>query len=339
MPLPVETACPTTAMPSGGQTDRGVNPYVFFVGSPRSGTTMLKRMAGAHSRLAVTRETHWIPKVFEKRQGVTAEGRVLPGLTEKLFAHHRFPQMKISRDRLTRILQQNPDMHYADLVACLFDHYGQRKHKPLVGDKTPSYVRKLPTLTTLWPQARVVHLIRDGRNVCLSLRNWRMVHKAAGRFGTWQADPIVTAALWWKTLVALGRQDGKVLGAHRYRELHYEKLVEQPREACTELADFLDLPYEDAMAHYYLGKTRSGVDLSANAAWLPPTVGLRDWRKQMPPADLERFEEAAGDLLDALAYPRGCSEISTAVKRQVARVKEQFTQEANARNWRLPESW
>ena len=339
MPQPIETAFARTPSQGPPAAAAAANPYAFFVGSPRSGTTMLKRMASAHSQLAVTRETHWIPRYLEKRLGVSASGRVMPFLVEKLFEHHRFSQMKISRDRLTRIVQQNSELTYAQLVTRIFDHYGGRKNKPLVGDKTPSYVRKLPTLGALWPQARVVHLIRDGRNVCLSLRHWRMVHKAAGRFGTWHIDPVVTAALWWRGLVALGRQDGAAMGSNRYRELRYERLVEQPREACVELAGFLGLPYEDAMAHYYRGKTQTGPGLSANAAWLPPTSGLRDWREQMPGAELERFEGAAGDLLDALAYPRGCERISAAVQRQVSLIKEQFTREAAVRKWRLPEDW
>lgn len=300
---------------------------------------MLKRMAGAHSQLAVTRETHWIPKYYERRKGVTDDGRVLPGLVDKLFEYHRFSQMKISRDRLTRIINRNPDISYADLVTHIFDYYGKRKKKPLVGDKTPSYVRKIPTLTALWPKARVAHLIRDGRDVALSLRNWRMAHKAAGRFGTWQADPVVTAAMWWKALVAVGRQDGASLGDERYWELHYEALVHRPQKVCVELTRFLGLPYEEAMVNYHKGKASDAEGLSANAAWKPPTKGLRDWRVQMAPEDVERFEAVAGDLLGDLGYERAYPVISSGVRQQVDLLKEQFTNEANTRNWRLPVSW
>ena len=316
-----------------------LNPYVFFVGSPRSGTTMLKRMASAHSQLAVTRETHWIPKYYERRRGITDEGLVLPELVDQLFEYHRFSQMKLSRDRLLRICNRNPGLSYADLVTQIFDHYGKRKKKPLVGDKTPFYVRKIPTLATLWPQVRIVHLIRDGRDVALSMRNWRMAHKAAGRFATWKADPVVTGALWWKAMVAVGRQDGAKLGIERYWELHYEALVKHPQHVCAELTGFLGLPYEDAMVNYHQGKTCEGDGLSANAAWKPPTKGLRDWREQMPPEDIERFEAVAGDLLDALGYERAFPTVAHGVRQQTDLLKEQFTLEANTRNWRLPENW
>ncbi len=300
---------------------------------------MLKRMANAHSLLAVTRETHWIPKYYERRWGITGAGLVMPELVDKLFEYHRFSQMKISRDRLLLSINRNPGMSYADLVTEIFDHYGKRKKKPLVGDKTPSYVRKIPTLSALWPRAKVAHLIRDGRDVALSLRNWRMVHKAAGRFASWQADPIVTAALWWKAMVSLGRQDGASLGAERYWELHYEALVQRPQHVCEGLTSFLGVPYEDAMVSYYKGKASEAKGLSANAAWRPPTKGLRDWRRQMLPDDIERFEAVAGDLLDALDYQRAYPVISAVVRRQTNLIKEQFTREAISRSWRLPENW
>jgi Sulfotransferase family len=47
------------------------NPYVFIVGCQRSGTTLLKRMLNAHPRLAVTSESNWIARLFEKRVGLS----------------------------------------------------------------------------------------------------------------------------------------------------------------------------------------------------------------------------------------------------------------------------
>ena len=145
------------------------NPYVFLVGSPRSGTTMLKRMVNAHPWVAITRETHWIPRYYEKRKGVTEEGYVTERLVQHLFEHPRFEQMKFKHKALLKIIQEQPGLTYAALVSQIFDNYGRRKNKPLVGDKTPTYVRKLPMLHKLWPNARLVHLIRDGRDVWLSM--------------------------------------------------------------------------------------------------------------------------------------------------------------------------
>jgi hypothetical protein len=65
-----------------------MNPYVFIVGSTRSGTTPLRRIVDAHPQIAGVHETHWIAKRFEKRQGVTPEGSDTPELIPKLLESH-----------------------------------------------------------------------------------------------------------------------------------------------------------------------------------------------------------------------------------------------------------
>ena len=60
-----------------------MNPFVFIVGCPRSGTTLLQRMVDAHSQIAIVPETHWIARWFEKRKGLTPEGFVRAKLIPK----------------------------------------------------------------------------------------------------------------------------------------------------------------------------------------------------------------------------------------------------------------
>ncbi len=77
-----------------------MNPYVFIVGCPRSGTTLLRRMVDAHRQIAITHETHWIAKRFEKRTGLTPEGFVTPELIPKLLSDEKFTRMGIGQDEL-----------------------------------------------------------------------------------------------------------------------------------------------------------------------------------------------------------------------------------------------
>jgi hypothetical protein len=79
--------------------------------------------------------------------------------------------MKVGREELERLIDSDEPVSYPSFVSAVFDLYRQRKGKSLVGDKTPSYVLNLPTLHGLWPKAKFVHIIRDGRDVCLSVLN------------------------------------------------------------------------------------------------------------------------------------------------------------------------
>jgi len=281
------------------------NPYVFIVGCPRSGTTLLRRMVNAHPQIAIISESHWIPRLFEERKELTPEGLVTPKLIPRLLEDPRFTRLRLARDRLQALLGTSQPVSYPEFVTRLFGLYGQRKGKALVGNKTPWFVRRLLLLHALWPTARFVHLIRDGRDVCLSMADWSGAHQNHPRvFPTWQNDSVLTAALWWELHVRLGRQAGNSLGPELYYELRYESLVRNPAEECAGLCAFLGLPYDDAMLRFHEGRTKADPALDAKRAWRPLTPGLRDWRSQMPGEDVERFEAAAGELLDELGYPR-----------------------------------
>ena len=316
-----------------------VNPYVFIVGSTRSGTTLLQRIVDAHPQIAVVHETHWITRYFEKQTGLTPEGLVTPELIPKLLEYRRFPKMKVGREELERLMNSDEPVSYASFVSAIFDLYGQRKGKSLVGDKTASYMLNIPTLHGLWPQAKFVHIIRDGRDVCLSMVNGKKAHVAAGRLSTWTEDPLLTAALWWKHRVRLGREDGNALRPELYYEIRYETLVSQPATECAALCDFLGLPYHDAMLKFYEGREKADPSLDAKKAWRPVTPALRDWRSQMTLDDVERFEAVAGDLLDELGYP--CTVPNPPQEKLVnaTGIHHAFTQEIRTKGERLPVRW
>ena len=315
------------------------NPFLFIVGCPRSGTTLLQRMVNAHRQIAITPETHWIAHCFEKRIGLTSEALVTPRLIRKVLKHRWFPELQIEPDDLERLGGHGQSISYIDFVGGVFDLYGDRRGKALVGDKTPAYVRSIATLHALWPRARFVHILRDGRDVCLSMMNWSRADRAAGRFAPWAEDPLMTSAFFWEWNVRLGRERGTVLGSELYREVRYEALVTQPAEECSALCEFLHLPYDDRMLRYHEGRTRTEPGLDTKDAWLPPTAGLRDWSRHMPVTDVERFEAAAGDLLDELGYERAFPSPSVDLVARARRIRRSFSESARAKGYALPDRW
>jgi hypothetical protein len=301
--------------------DWDMNPFVFIVGCPRSGTTLLQRLVNAHSLIAITPETQWLPRFFTNQAGLTPDGLVTRAFIPHLLEHSRFPALGISREHLERLLGTGEPVPYARFVSGLFDLYGRAQDKRLVGDKTPGYVRKIRTLHALWPKAKVVHLIRDGRDVCLSALDWkRKAGRMADLYATWEEEPVITAALWWADHVQRGRKQGRPLGPQLYREVRYEALVSQPAKECAALCAFLGVPYDERMLRFHEGRTSNDRGLSNKDAWLPVTPGLRDWRKQMAPVDVEGFEAAAGSLLGELGYPRAVSQPRVESLKRASRV-------------------
>jgi hypothetical protein len=319
-----------------------VNPYVFVVGCPRSGTTLLGRLLDAHRELAIIHEGRFVVRFFERREGLTPDGVVTPELIDQLLAFPPFEAVRVSREELERLVDHLGPVHYARLVSGIFDLHGSAYGKRLVGDKTPHYVLSLPTLHSLWPGARFVHIVRDGRDVCQSVRNWKKVTVRGGsiaRHATWDDDPVSTAALWWEWHVRLGREAGAALGPELYHELAYESLVDDPAGGCRALCAFLGVPYDEPMLGFHEGHTLDDPQLDAKKAWRPVTRGLRNWRTEMPAAEIERFEAAAGGLLDELGYPRATSPSPGALE-HAAVMRRSFSRGIERRKRRrLPERW
>jgi hypothetical protein len=315
----------------------GRDPYLFIVGCARSGTTLVHRIVDAHPKIAITTEMHWITRQFKSRNGL-----VTPELVSELTGHKRFAQFEIPREEFEGLLGSGEAIPYPTFLNRVFGLYGKINNKPLVGNKTPAYVRRIPTFHALWPDAKFVHIIRDGRNVCLSVLNWKKGERTAGRYASWEEDPVSTTALWWERKVRKAREDGAALGPGLYHEMHYEDLVEDPQRECNRLCEFLGVPYDDAMIRFAEGKTRTDLPNARKTpkkAWLPITSGMRNWRTEMPATDVESFEAAAGDLLEELGYERAVPNPSSEALEQATRVREAFTREALAKGDRPPASW
>jgi Sulfotransferase family len=329
-----------TPVPHASQAPRRtpLNPYLFVVGAPRSGTRLLGRLVNAHPDIAVIHEARFVPGWFRHRRGVTPEGFVTPELVEKLAKFERFEQLEVEREQLEQLVAGRKRLPYSAFVTELFDLHGTALGKRLVADKSPRYVRNLPTLHELWPQARFVHLVRDGRDVALSVLSWRKVverGELVANLPTWEEDHTTTVALWWERLVRLGREDGGALGPALYHDLRYESLVSDPAAECEALSAFLDVPYDEAMLRYH----EAADARRSRHASRPPTPGLRKWRAQMPAEEIERFEAAAGGLLEELGYPRAFPRIDANARRHAARMRELFSDAMREKSARLPRRW
>ena len=275
------------------------NPYVFVVGCPRSGTTLLQRMLDSHPLLAVSNDSHFIPRAVEDvPHGVDPE--LTPELVEWVRTYRRFYRLELSDETVDRAAASART--YAEFVTALYSAYAAQRGKVAAGEKTPDYVRCLPRLHDLFPWARSVHIIRDGRDVVLSTVEWAVGGKGPSKLALWEQEPVAVAALWWRWQVRTGRKDSASLPAGRYREVRYEDLVTSPEETLSGVAGFLDLPDSPDMAAFHEGKTRSKPGLSAKQAWLPATTGLRQWQEHMPERERALVESLAGDLLEELGY-------------------------------------
>lgn len=317
------------------------NPFVFVVGAPRSSTTLVQRLLDAHPLLAVINETRWIAEWFEAGVGMGSDGSVTTEHLELLTGSSGFVKLELPEAFVREMVSTAAGMDYATLVSTIFDEYGRVRGKELVGDKTPRYVLHIDVLHSLFPAARFVHVIRDGREVALSVEQWNAKRGARGPgyIEGWGDDPVTTTALWWGQHVRRGREAGGRIGQSTYHELRYEHLTTDPEGACRDLCTFLGLDFDEAMLRFNEGRERTDGKRSAKSSWLSPTPGLRDWTTAMDPADIEAFEAAEGSLLDVLGYPRAAPHPSAGSIRRVEKRRRTFNVNMRSGANVVPEGW
>jgi hypothetical protein len=188
--------------------------------------------------------------------------------------------------------------------------YASRFGKTRWGDKTPVYCFAMQAIEEVLPEAHFVHIIRDGRDACLSLRQ------------TWFSPgwDIETQARHWCSFVSAARQQGAQCRC--YSEIKYEELILRPEEALKRLCAFLKIGYDGAMLDYHLRardrlqehETRLRVDgsvlvskekrLEQQHRTTQPLDHNRifGWKKALSIQEQQQFGAIAGPLLAELGY-------------------------------------
>jgi Sulfotransferase family len=286
---------------------RARSPAPFVVGMNRSGTTLVRMMLDAHPQLTVPPETHFVPDLIK----LDREGAATPEAILKVIVSQReWGDFGLTEeDLLERFRAQRP-LHAADAIRAFFEAYAERVGKPRWGDKTPRYVIRMRLIEDALPEARFVHVIRDGRDVALSVRD-----------RTVKDFTIERVAQRWKDKVSKARRDAPLL--RHYMEIRYEDLIRDPEAALRAICEFVDLEYDAAMLDYHErasdrlremarelpeqgAKTRLSVErrmaTHARTTEPPDPERVTRWRREMSAEDRAAFESVAGDLLAELGY-------------------------------------
>lgn len=236
----------------------------FLVGAERSGTTMLRLMLDHHPEIA------WLQE-FEYAVDRVADDGQWPDLEDYLgwlTTHRIFQAREFSVDQ---------SLSYPELVRSFLEQHRQRAGKPLIG---ATCHRNFHRLLYLWPEARFIHLVRDGRAVARSVINmgWSSNMWTASR--KW-----VEAERTWDHLC-------ETLAESRYIEVKYEELLADPEKELDRICCFLGVSYDSAMLRYPEDTTYGAPDSSLTDQWL----------HRLDTSEIELAERRIGGLLEKRGY-------------------------------------
>lgn len=283
----------------------------FIVGSPRSGTTLLRLMVDSHPLLAIPPETGFFFKIA-RFTGTADERRAEFGarLTRSTGIDGSWRDFGLSSEEFLARLQSIQPFDVAEGLRLFYRMYADTQSKPRWGDKTPLYCRNLCEIQDLLPEARFIHILRDGRDVAASLRRqW------------FSPGPSIEAqALYWRRNVEAARQHAR--RCRHYHEVRYEDLVRDPEPALRRICSFIELDFDAAMLRYWqraperltehAARVRENGEVMLSAeqrrsqqshVLQPPDAGrIGTWKSTLTRVEKLRFRLVAGGLVRALGY-------------------------------------
>jgi hypothetical protein len=270
---------------------------VFVLGSPRSGTTLLYDMLLSAGGFAVYLAESNVFNLLVPRFGDLSFRANREQLMEAWLNSRLFLASGLDREHIRkRILEQC--RNGGDFLRIVMGEICSLQGMQRWAENSPEGVLYLPLIKDLIPEALVVHVIRDGRDVATSLGRLRYV-----RSFPWEdRHSLIGCGLYWEWIVQQGRSFGRSAGAD-YIEIHFEDLLARPQETLNQVGRFIDhaLDYAEIqnVAYGSVSKPNTSFRTEAPNAGFSP-VGR--WKKSFSPEQLLRFERLVGKTLQDVGY-------------------------------------
>jgi hypothetical protein len=261
---------------------------LFIGGCSRSGTTLLGAILGAHSACICPPESHF--KIGVLRSCRSENDEINPQAALRFIRMHwRFKLWNIDIDP-----DKAPDSSYVELLEWLVEQFAESRGVTghIWVDHTPDNINYAPALLRLFPQAKIIHIIRDGRAVANSILPL-----------DWGPNTIIKAANWWQEMVRDGLALEDLLPSNQIVRVRYEDLVREPEQVMQALCTALELTYEPTMLQ------ADGFQPPGYTASQHTMIGKRPdpsratrWKSTLTPRQIEIFESIAADMLTQLGY-------------------------------------
>lgn len=290
-------------------TDRAM---IFIVGNSRSGTTMLGRMLGLHSRVHTFGELHFFEQLVhaeDLQPGVAWPRDRARLLVERLLTRIRngffaaFHPGRYHKDA-EAVLDTARSLAPAALYAAVLQQEALAAGKPIPCEQTPRYLFFAEEILATFPEARIVNMIRDPRDVLLSQRSkWKRrflggsvipVREALRAWSNFH--PWLVSRLWVSSVDRAAKLEGD-----RFTSLRFEDLLQAPERELRRLCDFLGLEPDPRMLEVPQIGSSAGQDAPEKRGLNPDRAG--GWRKSgMAPAQRALCEWVCHDRMRRVGY-------------------------------------
>lgn len=276
---------------------QGSIPPLFMFGFERSGTTLLSMMVGAHPDIAVpysaTGLWYRYGRNLEKYDNLKTQN-ALERIVDDLLAEERIQLWDV---RLSRhdILEKLKPGSYPSILTSFHEVYANHCGKSFWANIDIATLYEMDLAYRWFPNARFLHIVRDGRDVALSHETYK-----------YGLSTTLECAEKWRNDLWTNLKMGGMLDKNQYMVVRYEDLVLDSETTLTQICQFFGLPYSPAMLEYPTMVKRK-VPKDRRSLWpmldQPPVKSkVYRWKNEMSKSKRIVFEGAARDMLKHLDY-------------------------------------
>ncbi|MEZ8144310.1 sulfotransferase [Enterovibrio sp. FF113] len=281
----------------------------FIIGNPRSGTTLLRLMLNRHSKMCVPPEAGflvWLYK-FYGNESINVEN-----FLDDLSRTSKFESWNIDIEKLRTFLCRREVKSYQFLIDSVYEFYIDDvlgKNVDVVGDKNNYYLEHVELLSSLYPEASFLHIIRDGRSVAASYKGV-MASQLDSKYAPKLPTSMREIGSQWRCNVIEIERQFSMLNKVSHMTLRFEDLVKNPEETLSIVSEFLGVDYEKEMLQYHKTSLNEGLEPEEYNAWKaknlkPIDSSEAEKYKQLSYEEIAVFESVCSDVL--LRYNYGLS--------------------------------
>jgi len=280
------------------KNEKVLSKKLFFIsGVPKSGTTWLQKSLDSHPEITCSGEGHFFTIFgdFLKQSMNVYNSKVLDVAAAQVYEGN--PGYKNMTDNDLNFL-------VTSFISVMFSKLEIKETSNYIGDKTPANAMVLDHMHSIFPEAKFIHIYRDGRDVVVS--TYRHGTRVTGRPGVFQNSIEPTAKKWLdynKIAFEFGRKH-----PNAFLAVSYEQLIQDFPAHFSDILKFLGADNSESMVHACkdlssfekLSGGRKRGEEDRNSFYRKGVVG--DWKIYFSDEDLKFFNRIGGDMMKELGY-------------------------------------